>query len=210
MPAQSRRLQRTRKPRAIATALRTGCPPSRIQPRHGSVPSVADCPPAPPPLRHCAGQQTTARQLAACRRLPPHILHRARGCATGFLAPAIAVPPAPTFTPSGLSRVLPAVCAISFAHGFVGYAGVPFAVPHFVARRRLPAVKRSAALAGRVSLQGQDRATCCIAHPFGGYAANPAASHLVSAPFRRSHTANANPLRGIASQKQTQSALRVC
>jgi len=21
----------------------------------------------------------------------------------------------------------------------------------------------------RVSLQGQDRATCCIAHPFGGY-----------------------------------------
>jgi hypothetical protein len=41
-----------------------------------------------------------------------------------------------------------------------------------VARRRLPAVKRTAAMPGRVSLQGQDRATCCIAHPFGGYAAN--------------------------------------
>ncbi len=40
---------------------------------------------------------------------------------------------------------------------------------HFVARRRLPAVKRTAAMPGRVSLQGQDRATCCIAHPFGGY-----------------------------------------
>jgi len=50
-------------------------------------------------------------------------------------------------------------------------------------------------------LQGQDRATYCIAHPFGGYAAkHPAPSHLIPAPFRRSHTPKANPLRGIASQ----------
>ena len=76
----------------------------------------------------------------------------------------------------------------------------PCAVLHFVARRRLPAVKRTAPPSGRVSLQGQDRATCCIAHPFGAYAANPAASHLIPAPFRRSHTAKANPLRGIARQ----------
>ena len=58
-PAQSRRLQRTRKPRAIATASRTGRPPSRKQPRHGSVPSATAAAPAPPPLRHCAGQRQT-------------------------------------------------------------------------------------------------------------------------------------------------------
>ena len=81
---------------------------------------------------------------------------------------------------------------------------------YFVARRRLPAVKRTAPPSGRVSLQGQDRATCCIAHPFGAYAANPVASHLIPAPFRRSHTAKANPLRGIASQTPHQLALRVC
>ena len=40
----------------------------------------------------------------------------------GFVSPAIAVPPAPTFTLHQLSRVLPAACAIRFAHGFVGYA----------------------------------------------------------------------------------------
>jgi hypothetical protein len=57
------------------------------------------------------------------------------------------------FSLSGLSRGLPAACAISFAHGFVGYAGVPLALLHFVARRRLPAVKRSAALAGVASCE---------------------------------------------------------
>ena len=62
----------------------------------------------------------------------------------------------------------------------------------------------------RVGLQGQDRATCCIAHPFGGYAAKILPRPvLIPAPFRRSHTAKANPLRGIASQKQTRSPLRV-
>lgn len=40
-----------------------------------------------------------ARRLAACRRLPYRVLNRARGCATGFVAPAIAVSPAPTFWP---------------------------------------------------------------------------------------------------------------
>jgi hypothetical protein len=64
---------------------------------------------------------------------------------------------------------------------------------------------------GRVGLQGQDRATCCIAHPFGGYAANTLPRPiLIPAPLRRSHTAKANPLRGIANQKQVRSALRVC
>jgi hypothetical protein len=74
-------------------------------------------------------------------------------------------------------------------------------VLRFVARRRLPVVKRTATLPGRVSLQGQDRATCCIAHPFGGYAAKTLPRPvLIPAPFRRTHTAKANPLRGIASQ----------
>ena len=39
----------------------------------------------------------------------------------GFVSPASAVPPAPTFGLGGRSRVLPAACAVSFAHGFVGY-----------------------------------------------------------------------------------------
>jgi hypothetical protein len=158
----------------------------------------------PLPRRRCAtalASDKAARHLAACRRLPRHILHRARGEASGFVSPAAAVPPAPTFTLTKLSRILPAVCAISFAHGFVGYAGAPFGFPHFVTRRRLPAVKRTASPAGRVPLQNRDRATCCIAHPFGGYAANPAASHFIPAPFRRSHTPKANPLCGIANQK---------
>ena len=91
-----------------------------------------------------------------------------------FVSPAIAVPSAPTFTLHELSRVLPAACAVgdNTAHGFGGYVGAPLVVLHFVARRRLPAVKRTATVPGRVGLQGQDRATCCIAHPFGGYAAN--------------------------------------
>jgi hypothetical protein len=142
----------------------------------------------PLPRRRCTTAQaseTPARLLAACRRLPRHILHRARGCAPGFVAPAVAVPPVLTFARSGLSRVLSAACAISFAHGFVGYAGVPLAVLHFVARRRLPAVKRTAALAGRGRLQDQNRATCCIPHPFGGYAAQHLAAprpHSCSIP----------------------------
>ncbi len=78
------------------------------------------------PRRRCDTAQASenpARLLAACRRLPRHILHRARGFATGFASPAVAVPPAPTYSLSGLSCVLPAACAISFAHGFVGCAG---------------------------------------------------------------------------------------
>jgi len=51
------------------------------------------------------------------------VLHSARGCATGFVAPAIAVPPAPTFALGIRSRVLPTACAVSYAHGFVGYVG---------------------------------------------------------------------------------------
>ena len=55
---------------------------------------------------------------------------------------------------------------------------------------------------GRVSLQDQDRATYCIAHPFGGYAAKTLPRPvLISAPLPRSHTPKANPLRGIADQR---------
>ena len=185
----------------------------------------------------------------------------------GFVFPAIAVPPAPTFAlalhcavcpppaPSAslmassatlvdaqlarrtasepalrgrraesAHRLRSSACAASgwlwaasapLARSLAGCAGGQWvatallAVLHPVVRRCLPAVERTATMLGRVSLQGQDRATCCIAHPFGGYAANPAASHLIPAPLRRSHTAKANPLRGIASQRQSQSALRV-
>jgi hypothetical protein len=53
------------------------------------------------------------------------VLHHARGYATGFLTPAIAVPPAPTFGLGRRCRVLPAACAAGdkAAHGFSGYAG---------------------------------------------------------------------------------------
>ena len=100
------------------------------------------------------------------------------------------------------------------AHGSSGYAGAPLDLLHFVARRRLPAVKRTAAMSVRVGLQDQDRATYCIAHPFGGYAAKTLPGPvLIPASFRRSHTAKANPLRGIASQNLnhlSQRALREC
>jgi hypothetical protein len=48
----------------------------------------------------------------------------------GFVSPAIAVPPAPTFTLHELSRVLPAASAVGeeAAHGSSGYAGVPLVV----------------------------------------------------------------------------------
>jgi len=88
--------------------------------------------------------------------------------------------------------------------------GAPLAVLFFVARRRLTALKRTAAMSGRVSLQDQDRATRCIAHPFGGYAAKTLPRPvLIPAPFRRSHTPKANPLRGIASQNQPTWSARV-
>jgi len=39
------------------------------------------------------------------------------------------------------------------AHGFSGYAGVPLYLLHFVARRRLPAVKRTATMPVRVGYE---------------------------------------------------------
>jgi len=80
------------------------------------------------------------------------------------------------------------------AHGFSGYTGAVLDLLHFVARRRLTALKRTAAPAERVSLQDQDRATYCIAHPFGGYAAKTLPRPvLIPAPFRRSHTPQGKP-----------------
>ena len=121
LPAQSRRLQRTRKPRAIATA-------SQSEPRRrANSRATAQCLRSPPlllPRRRFAtalASDKAARQLATCRQLPCRGLHHARGCATGFLALAIAVLPAPTFGLTRLGSVLPAACAVSFAHGFFGY-----------------------------------------------------------------------------------------
>jgi hypothetical protein len=39
----------------------------------------------------------------------------------GFARSFTAVPPAPTFALGDRSRGLPAACAVSFAHGYVGY-----------------------------------------------------------------------------------------
>ena len=75
LTAQSRGLQRTRKPRAIATASPTGRPPSREPPRHGSVPSATAAAPAPPPLHHCAGQHKT--RSPACGLLAATASHPA-------------------------------------------------------------------------------------------------------------------------------------
>ena len=68
----------------------------------------------------------------------------------GFVSPAIAVSPAPTFVLGRLGRVLSAACAVGdkTAHGFSGYAGAVLAVLHFVARRRLTALKRTATMPG--------------------------------------------------------------
>ena len=72
---------------------------SRTEPRQRASPRALASyvprplfPPAPPPLRHCAGQQIAARRLAACRRLPCRVLHHAvalRATALSFsLAPS--------------------------------------------------------------------------------------------------------------------------
>ena len=87
--------------------------------------------------------------------------------------------------------------------------GTLLAVLHFVARRRLPAVKRTAALPGLSASKVKTVPPAALRIHSAATRPNPAASHLIPAPFRRSHTAKANPLRGIASQKQTRSALRV-
>jgi len=43
------------------------------------------------------------------------------------------------------------------AHGFSGYTGAMLDLLHFVARRRLTALKRTAAMSGCVGLQGQSQ-----------------------------------------------------
>ena len=70
-------------------------------------------------------------------------------------------------------HVSPAACAAGdkAAHGSSGYTlgqHPLLDILHFVARRRLPVVKRTATMPGAYRSQGQDRATYCIAHPFGG------------------------------------------
>jgi hypothetical protein len=87
-----------------------------IRPRHSSVPPITTWPPAPPPLRGPAKGHSPA-----CRQPPCRGLNHARGCATGFAAPAIAVAPATTFGFGWPQCMLPAACAVGFAHGPVGY-----------------------------------------------------------------------------------------
>ncbi len=264
---------------------------------HGACNKLASPAPSLPRPVLDARRRAYSRATALCLRSPPALLLRRR-CATALASdnpcsPACGLQAATSSHPAprqrlrhwlrlscrrrpagadfyvGLARChLPAACAISFAHGCVGYAGrcpvsaahrfracpagpagrdrppataLPLAPRHGGSgplprrwRARWPAVpvisgwhtaarrlvlrgpppltcgEAVGSASGRVSLQGQDRATCCIAHPFGGYAENPAASHLSPAPFRRSHKAKANPLCGIASQRPNQLALRVC
>jgi predicted nucleic acid-binding Zn ribbon protein len=82
---------------------------------------------------------------------------------------------------------------------------VPLAVLHFVARRRLPAVKRTAAMrvVSACKIKTVPPAALRI-HSAATRPNNRPRPVLIPAPFRRSHTPKANPLRGIASQKQTE------
>ncbi len=99
------------------------------------------------PLSHGACRQTRKpRAIATASPAAPR-RHAIRP-RHGFVPSPAAVPPAPTFARGLPGCLLPAVCAVGgeAAHGFGGYAGAALAVLHFVARRRLPAVKRPAAM----------------------------------------------------------------
>ena len=120
-PAQSRRLQRARKPRAIATA-------SQPEPRRRANSRATarafghrrcSCPAAASPLRWPAIKPLARLRLAGGYR---------NGCSTTPEAAPLAFSPplSPScqrrlLYPSRLGSVLPAACAVSFAHGFVGY-----------------------------------------------------------------------------------------
>ncbi|MHB1358119.1 MAG: hypothetical protein ACYCWC_00895 [Rhodocyclaceae bacterium] len=81
--------------------------------------AVPFCTAAAAPLRRPANSRSPAcgLQAATVSGAPP----RRRAARHGFTSPAIAVPPAPTFALGNRLHALPAVCAASFARGFVGY-----------------------------------------------------------------------------------------
>ncbi|MDP2852076.1 MAG: hypothetical protein Q8O23_01590 [Gallionella sp.] len=124
------------------------------------MPSVTAAAPAPPPPRHCAGQRkdrSPACGLQAATSSHPAPRRHAVKLRHGFISPTIAVPSSPTFTLGQHEHGLPAACVVGdeTAHGFSGYAGVPLTVPYFVARRRLTALKRTAAMPVLVRSKGQ-------------------------------------------------------
>ncbi len=104
----------------------------------------------PYPLSHGACKRTcNPRAIATASHPEPR--QSAKNPRTGFVPSFIAVPPAPTFTlalrcryPRRLRRQHKA------AHGFSGYAGAVLNLLHSEARRRLPAVKRTATMSGCV------------------------------------------------------------
>ncbi len=97
-------------------------PASTQTPRPGFVPPITAAPPAPPPLRHCAGQRQSCSpacglQAATVPDAPPRQRLRhwlSRSCYRRSVS-------ADFFGFGWRCRVLPAVCAASFAHGSVGY-----------------------------------------------------------------------------------------
>jgi hypothetical protein len=116
LPLACGAIVRTPQAACRATALQTE-PRQRANPApwlRASDHRRTSCPAAAAPLRRPANSHSPAcgLRLAACRRLPCRVLHHARGCATGFASPAIAVPPAPTFGLGGRLCVLPAACAV--------------------------------------------------------------------------------------------------
>jgi hypothetical protein len=66
--------------------------------------------------------------------------------------------------------LLPAACAVGdeAAHGSSGYAGAVLYLLHSEARRRLPAVKRTATMPGRVGHKTQVSSLCSTAHRRSG------------------------------------------
>jgi len=79
--------------------------------------------------------------------------------------------------------LLPAACAVGdeAAHGFSGYAGAVLDVLHFVARRRLPAVKRTAAMPGRVGQRKTNQLALLNCTP-PGRGKSPAIEHNRALP----------------------------
>ena len=97
------------------------------------------------------------------------------------------------------------------AHGFSGYTVAALDVLHFVARRRLPAVKRTAAIPGVSACKVKTVPPAALRIHSAATRPKPCrapSSFLLHSAGRTQP--KANPLRGIASQIQNRSALRVC
>jgi len=202
---------------------------------HGACNNPASPAPSLPRLVLDACRRAYTRATAQCLRPPPLLLPRRR-CATALASdnpcsPACGLQAATSSRPAPRQRLRHWLClsccrrpVIADFRSVRAFSRTARRLRHqlrsWLRRLRRGAARRAALRgpppltcgeadgcdAGRVGLQGQDRAACCIAHPFGGCAANTSPRPvLFPAPFRRSHTARANPLRGIASQKPNRS-----